>query len=185
MTPRAEYLTTSGDFYKLNARTASERYHHPPERGRNKEGPNMITVKQMLEEKGNAVWTITPDAKVFDALKLMAEKEVGALIVLEKGAVVGIISERDYARKIALMGRLAQDTPVKEIMTLQINFVHPSSSSEECMALMTDKRIRHLPVIEKNNLVGVVSIGDIVKAIIGEQEVMIGHLQDYIMGKYQ
>jgi len=130
----------------------------------------MITVKQMLEEKGNAVWTITPDANVFDALKLMAEKEVGALIVLEKGAVVGIISERDYARKIALMGRLAQDTPVKEIMTLQINFVHPSSSSEECMALMTDKRIRHLPVIEKDKLVGVISIGDVVKSIISQQE---------------
>jgi CBS domain-containing protein len=145
----------------------------------------MITVRQILEEKGNAVWTITPDAKVFDALKLMAEKEVGALIVLEKGGVVGIISERDYARKIALMHRLSQDTPVREIMTHMIYFVHPSSSSEECMALMTDKRIRHLPVFEKNKLVGVVSIGDIVKAIIGEKEVMIGHLQDYIQGKYK
>jgi len=144
----------------------------------------MMTVKQMLEEKGRNVWTIAPDAKVFDALKLMAEKEVGALIVLEKGAVVGIISERDYARKVALLGLLSQDTPVKEIMTLQIYCVHSSSSSEECMALMTDKHIRHLPVIEKNKLVGIVSIGDIVKAILGEQDVMIGHLQDYIMGKY-
>ena len=144
----------------------------------------MMTVKQMLEEKGRNVWTIAPDAKVFDALKLMAEKEVGALIVLEKGAVVGIISERDYARKVALLGLLSQDTPVKEIMTLQIYCVHSSSSSEECMALMTNKHIRHLPVIEKNKLVGIVSIGDIVKAILGEQDVMIGHLQDYIMGKY-
>jgi len=144
----------------------------------------MMTVKQMLEEKGRNVWTIAPDAKLFDALKLMAEKEVGALIVLEKGAVVGIISERDYARKIALLGLLSQDTPVKEIMTLQIYCVHSSNSSEECMALMTDKHIRHLPVIEKNKLVGIVSIGDIVKAILGEQDVMIGHLQDYIMGKY-
>jgi len=145
----------------------------------------MITVKQMLEEKGNAVWTIAPDAKVFDALKLMAEKEVGALIVLEKGAVVGMISERDYARKIALMGRLSQDTPIREIMTLQIYCVHPSSSSEECMALMTDKRIRHLPVIEKDKLVGVISIGDVVKSIISQQKVTIQHLENYIMGKYQ
>lgn len=145
----------------------------------------MVTVKQMLEEKGRDVWTIGPDAKVFDALKLMAEKEVGALIVLEKGAVVGIVTERDYARKIVLMDKDSQDTPVKEIMTPQIYFVHPSSSSEECMALMTNMRIRHLPVIEKNKLVGIVSIGDIVKTIIGEQNIMIGQLQDYILGKYQ
>jgi CBS domain-containing protein len=145
----------------------------------------MITVKQMLEEKGRNVWTITPDAKVFDALKLMAEKEVGALIVLEKGAVAGILSERDYARKIALMGRLSQDTFVREIMTLHVYGVHPSSSSEECMALMTDKRIRHLPVIEKDKLVGVISIGDVVKSIISQQKVTIQHLENYIMGKYQ
>jgi CBS domain-containing protein len=145
----------------------------------------MITVKQMLEEKGRNVWTIAPDAKVFDALKLMAEKEVGALIVLEKGAVAGILSERDYARKIALMGRLSQDTFVREIMTLHVYGVHPSSSSEECMALMTDKRIRHLPVIEKDKLVGVISIGDVVKSIISQQKVTIQHLENYIMGKYQ
>ena len=145
----------------------------------------MITVKQMLEEKGNAVWTIAPDAKVFDALKLMAEKEVGALIVLEKGAVAGILSERDYARKIALMGRLSQDTLVRAIMTLHVYGVHPSSSSEECMALMTDRRIRHLPVIEKDKLVGVISIGDVVKSIISQQKVTIQHLENYIMGKYQ
>jgi len=145
----------------------------------------MITVKQMLEEKGNAVWTIAPDAKVFDALKLMAEKEVGALIILEKGSVAGILSERDYARKIALLGRHSQDTLVREIMTLQVYGVHPSSSSEECMALMTDKRIRHLPVIEKDKLVGVISIGDVVKSIISQQKVTIQHLENYIMGKYQ
>jgi CBS domain-containing protein len=149
------------------------------------EGPKMIDVKQMLEEKGSTVWTIAPDAKVFDALKLMAEKEVGALIVLEKGAVVGMISERDYARKIALMGRLSQDTPVREIMTIQVYCVHPSSSSEECMALMTDKRIRHLPVIEKDKLAGVISIGDVVKSIISQQKETIQHLENYIMGKYQ
>jgi CBS domain-containing protein len=145
----------------------------------------MMTVREILEIKGRNVWTIAPDAKVFDALTLMAEKEVGALIVLEKRAVVGIISERDYARKIALMDRISQDTPVKEIMTHPVYCVQPSSSSEECEVLMTGKRIRHLPVIEKNELVGVVSIGDIVKAIIDEQKITIGHLEDYITGKYQ
>jgi len=140
----------------------------------------MITVKQMLEEKGNAVWTIAPDAKVFEALKLMAEKKVGALIVLEKGTVAGILSERDYARKIALMGRVSQDTLVKEIMTVHVYGVHPSSSSEECMALMTDRHIRHLPVIEKDKLVGVISIGDVVKSIISQQKVTIQHLENYI-----
>jgi CBS domain-containing protein len=149
------------------------------------ERPNMIDVKQMLEEKGNTVWTIAPDAKVFDALKFMAEKEVGALIVLEKGTVVGIISERDYARKIALMGRLSQDTPVREIMTIQVYCVHPSGSAEECMALMTEKHVRHLPVIEKNKLAGVISIGDVVKSIISQQKETIQHLENYIMGKYQ
>ena len=145
----------------------------------------MIDVKQMLEEKGNTAWTIAPDAKVFDALKLMAEKEVGALMVLEKGTVVGIIAERDYARKIALMGRLSQDTPVREIMTIQVYCVHPSSSAEECMTLMTEKHIRHLPVIEKNKLAGVISIGDVVKSIISQQKETIQHLENYIMGKYQ
>jgi CBS domain-containing protein len=145
----------------------------------------MITVKQMLDEKGNAVWTISPNAKVFYALRLMAKKGIGALIVLEKGRVVGILSERDYARKIALLGRLSQDTPVRKIMTQEVYGVQPSSTSEECMALMTDRRIRHLPVIEKNKLVGVISIGDVVKSIISQQKVTIQHLENYITGKYQ
>ena len=145
----------------------------------------MITVKQMLDEKGNAVWTISPEAKVFYALRLMAKKGVWALIVLKKGTVVGILSERDYARKIALMGRVSQDTPVRKIMTLGVYGVHSSSTSDECMALMTEKRIRHLPVIEKGKLVGVISIGDVVKSIISHQKVTIQHLENYIMGKYQ
>ncbi|HEX2694875.1 MAG TPA: CBS domain-containing protein, partial [Acidobacteriota bacterium] len=106
----------------------------------------MITVKQILDEKGHEAWTIVPDAKVFDALKLMAEKGIGALVVVVDARVVGILSERDYARKIALMGRFSQDTPVRDIMTTQVYYVHPSATAEECLALMTDRRIRHLPV---------------------------------------
>ena len=145
----------------------------------------MITVKQILDEKGRDVWTIEPEAKVFDALKLMAEKGVGALIVVERGHVAGILSERDYARKIALMGRLSQDTPVRDIMTSQVYGVHPSATADECLALMTDRRIRHLPVLEKEKLAGVVSIGDIVKAVISTQKVTIQQLENYITGKYQ
>jgi CBS domain-containing protein len=145
----------------------------------------MITVNQILGEKGRGIWTIAPEAKVFEALKLMAEKSVGALVVVENGHVVGIISERDYARKIALMGRFSQDTPVKDIMTTQIYVVHPDSTADECMALMTDRHIRHLPVMDKDKLTGVISIGDVVKSIISQQKLTIQQLENYIMGKYQ
>jgi CBS domain-containing protein len=145
----------------------------------------MITVKQILDEKGYSVWTISPEAKVFDALKLMAEKGVGALIVLENDYVVGVLSERDYARKIALLGRHSQDTSVRDIMTTQVYGVHLDTTADECMALMTDKRIRHLPVCKDDKLSGVISIGDVVKAIIGHQKVTIENLENYIMGKYQ
>jgi CBS domain-containing protein len=145
----------------------------------------MITVKEILSEKGSKVWTISPDAKVFDALKLMAEKDVGALIVLEKDDVVGIMSERDYARKIALLGRHSQDTTVRDIMTSPVYGVRLETTAEECMALMTDKHIRHLPVCTGEKLAGVISIGDVVKAIIGHQKVTIENLENYIMGKYQ
>jgi CBS domain-containing protein len=145
----------------------------------------MITVKQILDEKGSSVWTISPEAKVLDALKLMAEKGVGALIVMEGGEVVGIISERDYARKIILKGRHSQDTPVRDIMSTHIYGVHFDTTAEECMALMTDKHIRHLPVCMDEKLVGVISIGDVVKAIIGQQKGTIENLENYIMGKYQ
>ena len=143
----------------------------------------MITVKQILDGKGRQAWTIGPDAKVFDALKLMAEKEIGALVAVENDRVVGILSERDYARKIALMGRLSQDTPVKDIMTTQVYGIHPGASAEECLALMTDRRIRHLPVLEKDKLAGVISIGDVVKAVISGQNVTIQQLENYIMGR--
>ncbi|MGB4705207.1 MAG: CBS domain-containing protein [Candidatus Saccharicenans sp.] len=145
----------------------------------------MITVRQILEEKGHQVWTISPESTVYEALKIMAEKEVGALIVVDKDQVVGIISERDYARKVVLKGKSSLETPVKEIMTSQVYFVNPEFTAEECMALMTEKRIRHLPVIEKNKLVGVISIGDVVKSVIASQKIQIEHLQNYIMGKYQ
>ena len=144
----------------------------------------MITVKQILDEKGHNVWTIGPNASVFEALKLMAEKGIGALMVIENDDVVGVISERDYARKVVLHGKLSKDTPVREIMTTQLFGVHFDTSAEECMALMTDKRIRHLPVCKEGKLAGVVSIGDIVKAIMDEQKVTINHLENYIMGKY-
>ncbi len=146
----------------------------------------MITVKDMLDQKGHKAWTIGPEAKVFEALDLMAKKGIGALIIVDSGEeVVGIISERDYARKIVLMGRLSHDTPVKDIMTKEVYGVHYETTSEECMALMTDKHFRHLPVCKDGKLVGVISIGDVVKAIMTDQKVTIENLENYIMGKYQ
>ncbi len=145
----------------------------------------MITVKDILDEKGHTAWTIGPDAKVLEALELMAKKGLGALVVLENDEVVGIISERDYARKIMLMGRQSQDTPVKDIMTREVYGVHDDTTAEECMALMTDKHIRHLPVCKEGKLAGIISIGDVVKAVITDQKVKIENLENYIMGKYQ
>jgi len=145
----------------------------------------MITVKQMLEEKGHEVWTISPEATVYEALKIMADKDIGALIVVKNGQVAGIISERDYARKVMLKGKSSLETPVKDIMSTEIYYVGPEATAEECMALMTEKRIRHLPVIDNGKLTGVISIGDVVKSIISTQKVTIEHLQNYIMGKYQ
>jgi CBS domain-containing protein len=144
----------------------------------------MHTVKDMLKEKGSEVWTISPEAKVIDALKLMSDKKIGALAVMYKKQVLGILSERDYARKVILKGKTSLDTPVKEIMTCQVYCVGLETPAEECMALMTKKRIRHLPVIEKGKLVGLVSIGDVVKSIISEHKITIDNLQNYILGKY-
>src|SRR5512136_2219349 len=146
----------------------------------------MITVKDMLDQKGYKTWTIGPDAKVFEALELMAKKGLGALVVVDKDEeVVGILSERDYARKIILMGRQSHDTPVRDIMTKELYGVHFDTTAEECMALMTDKHIRHLPVCKDGKLAGVISIGDVVKSIITDQKVTITNLENYIMGKYQ
>ncbi|HEY0734694.1 MAG TPA: CBS domain-containing protein [Herpetosiphonaceae bacterium] len=142
----------------------------------------MKTIKQLLQTKGNAVWTITPDASVFDAIKLMSDKGVGALPVVEGEKLVGIISERDYARKVILQGRSSRDTQIREIMTAKVYYIRAEQSIEDGMALMTDKRIRHLPVFENDHMIGIVSIGDLVREIISQQEFLIGQLENYITG---
>jgi CBS domain-containing protein len=142
------------------------------------------TVKQILTDKGHDVYTTSPDTAVFDALKEMSVKGIGALVVLDDQEVVGIFSERDYARKVILEGKSSKKLPVKEIMTRRVICAKPEFTTEECIALMTDKHIRHLPVVVENELVGIVSIGDIVKAIISKQEVLIKDLENYITGAY-
>lgn len=140
----------------------------------------MKTLKQLLEAKGREVHTVAPEARVFDALKLMADKSVGALIVTEGGRIAGVISERDYARKVILLGKSSHDLQVRDIMTSKVITVHPGQTVEECMALMTEKRIRHLPVTEGERLIGVLSIGDLVKEVIAEQQQTIRQLESYI-----
>ena len=142
----------------------------------------MKIVKHILKEKGQRFWSVAPDTLVIDALKLMAEKEVGALLVLDGGKLIGIMSERDYARKVILKGKSSLDTPVREIMTSKLFFIRPAQTVEECMALMTDKHIRHLPVMEGDKVVGVISIGDLVKATIEEKDFLIKQLENYITG---
>lgn len=141
-----------------------------------------ITVRQLLLEKGPTVWTVDPDASVFDALQLMADKNVGALPVVAGGDLVGIFSERDYARKVILHGHASRDTPVRSIMTSNVVTVGPDQDLSDCMRIMTDKRIRHLPVMDAGRQVGVLSIGDVMKAVLAEQEFLIGQLSDYIGG---
>jgi len=142
----------------------------------------MTIVAQVLQDKGNAVWSVPPDATVYRALELMAEKRIGAVLVLEGEKIAGIFSERDYARKVVLQGRTSRETRVSEIMTPAVYYVQPHQTIEECMALMTAKHIRHLPVVEQGKLVGVISIGDVVKAIIADKEFMIQTLAKYITG---
>jgi CBS domain-containing protein len=142
----------------------------------------MTRVRDILTTKGNEVWSIGPDESVYDAMKLMAEKGIGALLVMEGAKVVGVISERDYARKVILQGRASRTTRVREIMTVQVLYADPDQNIEECMALMTEKRVRHLPVMDKGQVVGVISIGDLVKSIITEQKFIIEQLERYITG---
>jgi CBS domain-containing protein len=143
----------------------------------------MTTVTQILKSKRDkTVHTIAPTASVLEAVRLMAEKNIGGLLVLEGGNVVGVVTERDLARKAFLMAKSAQDTPVREIMTSQVMYVSPERTSEECMALMTENRFRHLPVLDKGKLVGLVSIGDLVKDVISEQKFLIEQLEHYIAG---
>ena len=143
----------------------------------------MTTVAQILKSKSDqSVATIAPDAAVFEAVKQMAERNVGALVVLEGEKIAGVISERDYARKVALMARSSRETTVREVMTAPVVTVRPDQTNEECMALMTQNRLRHLPVVDGGRMVGVVSIGDLVKDIISEQKEIIQQLEQYISG---
>ena len=144
----------------------------------------MTTAADILKSKPNqAIFAIGPRASVYDALQLAADKGVGALLVMEDERVVGIVTERDYARKVALLSRSSKDTAVSEIMTTAVMYVHPRQTNAECMALMTDKRVRHLPVMDEGKLLGLISIGDLVKDIISEKEFIIQQLQHYITGE--
>lgn len=142
----------------------------------------MATVGTMLENKGRMVFSLTPEATILDALKLMAEKEIGAVLVMENDAVKGIFSERDYARRGALVGKTL-DTELKEVMTTKIFYVSPDQSAEACLAQMSDKHIRHLPVLKDNKVIGVISIGDIVKTVIQDKEELIRGLENFILGQ--
>lgn len=146
-------------------------------------GPHPVkTIQQLLDAKGREVWTVGPDDSVYTAIERMAKRHVGALVVKQNEAVVGIVSERDYARKVILQGRSSRNTPVSDIMTARVIYTHPGATISECMNLITEKRIRHLPVMEDEKLVGIISIGDLVKAVIAEQEFLIEQLQQYIAG---
>ena len=140
----------------------------------------MKTVQQLLSAKGGHVYSVSPDSKVIDALRIMAERNIGALVVLDGSKLAGIFSERDYARKVVLQGKSSADLPVREIMTPEVITIEPSRTVDDCMALVTSKRIRHLPVSEGDRLVGLISIGDLVKEVIAEQEATIRQLESYI-----
>jgi len=142
----------------------------------------MATIGGVLESKGRDVWSISPEASVYDAIGMMADKGVGALLVMEGRQLVGIISERDYARKVILQGRSSKDTPVREIMTDNVVYARPEQTVDEGMALMTTKRFRHLPVLDDGELVGIVSLGDLVKETLSEKEFLIEKLENYIRG---
>jgi predicted transcriptional regulator len=142
-------------------------------------------VSRILERKGSSsVWWIAPEAMVYEAIKMMAQKNVGALVVLENNRLVGIISERDYTRKVILQGKSSKETPVREIMTQELITAEPNDNIGACMRLMTERRVRHLPVLEGSKLIGVVSIGDLLKWLISEQDAAIDHLERYITGSY-
>ena len=139
-----------------------------------------MTVRQLLAHKGSRVETIRPERTVFEALEKMAQANIGALVVTEEDEIVGILSERDYARKVILQGRASRDTPVREIMSSPVITIDPSASVEDCMEIMTERKLRHLPVVDEGLMVGIVSIGDVVKTLISEKDYMIEQLQNYI-----
>lgn len=142
----------------------------------------MATITQLLDSKGHDVWAIDPDESVFQAIEQMAERRIGALMVMQGEKLVGIVSERDYARKVILKGRSSQKTPVRDIMTSKVYCARAEQGVEECMALMTEKRVRHLPVLDGDRVDGMISIGDLVKSIIAEQQFTIEQLESYIHG---
>lgn len=141
-------------------------------------------ISGVLAQKGNVIWSISPEATVFEAIQRMAEKNIGAVVVLENETLLGLISERDYTRKVALLGRSSKETLVKDIMTTSVVTVTPEHTVEECLRLMNDKRVRHLPVLKGGKLIGIVSIGNLVNWIISAQSETIHQLEDYITGKY-
>lgn len=140
----------------------------------------MINVRQLLDRKGRQVFSIAPEAAVLDAIRMMAERHVGALLVMQGETLSGIVSERDYARKVILMGRSSADTPVRDIMSAPVITVQPETPVQKCMQIMTEQRVRHLPVIDEGRVVGMVSIGDLVKVVIAEQQQQIEQLESYI-----
>ncbi len=142
----------------------------------------MKTIKQLLEAKGHEVWSVTPEMSVYEAIEQMSERGIGALAVMESNRLVGMFSERDYARKVLLRGRMSRDTLVREVMTTRVIFAHLDHSAEECLAVMTERRFRHLPVMEEDQLLGMISIGDLVKIIIEDQQFTIEQLEHYISG---
>jgi CBS domain-containing protein len=142
------------------------------------------TIGMVLKQKGQDVWSLDPEASVYDAIEMMADKHVGALLVMSEARLLGIISERDYARKVILQGKSSKQTQVKEIMTSPVVVVRQEHTVEDCMRLMTDNHIRHLPVVEQEKVLGIVSIGDLVKWIVSAQEATIHHLRHFIAGKY-
>jgi CBS domain-containing protein len=144
----------------------------------------MITIKELLKKKSGDIWSISPQASVYQALELMAQKEVGALLVIENDKLVGIFSERDYARKIILKGKASKETAVSELMTTSVYYATPDNTLEEAMALMTSKHIRHLPIMNHGKLSGIVTLGDVVTRIISEQKLTINELENYVTGGY-
>lgn len=144
----------------------------------------MRLVQDILNVKGREVFHVTPDTTIYDAIQLMADNSIGSLLVMEDDKPIGIVTERDYARKVALEGRSSREAPVSEIMSTKVLCVSPERTIEDCMALMTDKRARHLPVVDQKQVIGLISIGDLVKAVIAEQQFMIDQLHDYITGSH-
>jgi CBS domain-containing protein len=142
------------------------------------------TIERILSQKNREIWSISPDATVYDAIALMAEKNIGALLVTENEKLVGIVSERDYSRKVMLCGKTSRTSYVREIMTTELTTAHPRETVEECLRFMTEKRIRHLPVVVDGSLRGVISIGDLVKQVISSQSATLEQLRDYISGGY-